>query len=60
MVQITIDVPDEMKEDILKALKIKRVIDEKSRLTEEDVEELTEKINENIWKRHKQYEASYS
>ena len=60
MVQITIDVPDEIKEDIVKALKIKKEIDEKSKLTEEDVEKLTEEINEAIWKRHKQYGATYS
>ncbi len=32
----------------------------KSKLTEKDVEELTEKINEAIWKRHKGYEAAHS
>lgn len=32
----------------------------KSKLTEKDVEELTDKINESMWRRHKQYEASRS
>jgi len=59
MVQITIDVPDEMREDIIRAVKIRKAI-AKSQLTEKDVEELTDKINESMWKRHKQYEASRS
>jgi hypothetical protein len=59
MTQITIDVPDEMKEDLVKALALRKAI-ANSQLTEKDAEELTDKINEAMWKRHKQYDASLS
>lgn len=60
MVQITMDVPEDMKGIIEKAIRLRKTINEQSKLTEKDVEELTNKINEAMWKRHKKYGTSRS